>query len=116
MKIIRRMIHLVGGRINNSLVLNPMAKGYSKTPRTDTVQLIVNALFANTFPSDSERYEKHQHIWENLLILLKKLVNGYRFKKKHFEDLFSKLLEKEQTNNEGRSTMNETENAQNNDK
>lgn len=106
MKIIRRMILLAGGRVNNSLVLNAMAKGYSKTPRTDAVQLIINALFANTFSSDSELYEKHQHIWENLLILLKKLVSGFRFKKKHFEELYAKILIKipNDTENEDKKT------------
>lgn len=80
--------------MNNSLVLNAMAKTYSKTPKTDAVQLTINALFANTFATGSEMHEKSQYICENLLIFLKRLVNGHRFKKKHFEDLYSKALEK----------------------
>ena len=93
MKIIRRLISLVGKRVNNSLILNPMAKTYSKTPKTDAVQLVIDALFSNTYPVGSDAQEKHQHICENLLIFLKRLVNGHRYKKKHFEDLFLKALE-----------------------
>ena len=95
MKIIRRLITLVGKRINNSLILNAMAKTYSKTPKTDTVQMVIDALFSNTFPTGTELHEKSQHICENLLILLKRLVNGHRFKRKHFEDLFHKALQKD---------------------
>lgn len=93
MKIIRRLITLVGKRINNSLILNAMAKTYSKTPKTDSVQLTINALFANAYPTGSDMQEAH--VCENLLIFLKRLVNGHRFKKKHFEDLFLKARENE---------------------
>jgi hypothetical protein len=86
MKIIRRLITLVGKRVNNSLILNAMAKTYSKTPKTDSVQLTINALFSNAIPIGADMQETH--ICENLLIFLKRLVNGHRFKKKHFEDLF----------------------------
>ena len=95
------------------MVLNAMAKGYSKTPRSDSVQLIMNSLFANTFSTDSELYEKHQHIWENLLILLKKIVSGFRFKKKHFEELYAKLLEKK-TQGESKFKTNATDDGDTN--
>jgi len=58
-----------------------MAKTYSKIPKVDTIQMIINALFANCHSENSENYESSQQICENLLILLKRLVNGHRFKK-----------------------------------
>ena len=72
-----------------------MAKSYSKTPRTDAVKMIIDTLFL-----DKEYDDTAIMLREKLLYLLQKLVNGRRFKKTHFEQLYSKLLE-----NRGLSTF-----------
>ena len=82
------MVELVEKHANNALVLNAMAKSYSKTPRTDSVQMIIDTLFMSKQHDDTTFMLR-----EKLLYLLKKLVNGHRFKKKHFEDLYAKVLE-----------------------
>jgi len=44
--------------MNNSLVLNAMAKTYSKNPKTDSVQMTINALFKNAHPKGESNEEQ----------------------------------------------------------
>ena len=50
--------------------------------------MIIDALFMTKHHDDTALMLR-----EKLLYLLKKLVNGHRFKKKHFESLYAKVLE-----------------------
>lgn len=67
-------------------MLNAMAKTYSKSPKTDSIMLTIEALFVNSHPNKENNEE--QSICDNLLILLRRLANGHRFKKKHFELIY----------------------------
>ena len=44
--------------MNNSLLLNAMAKTYSKIPKTDVVQMTINALFKNAHPHSHSNEEQ----------------------------------------------------------
>ena len=88
-----------------------MAKTYSKNPKTDSVFLTINALFKNCHPDKDNNEE--QSICDNLLILLRRLVNGRRFKKKHLEWIYAKIKQKEPQEEQEKTLFSEAEGAKN---